>query len=385
MPATAMTGTESAPAGRRAIDSAIDEALATTPPAPRGFGELERFEYSRTVQRHLHGHGLVGLEWPAEYGGRNLDPADAVHALRRLAGAGIPELANYVAIDVLSPALIEFMPAAKLRRWLPPMAEATEIWCQMFSEPDAGSDLASLRTQAVRTDAGWLVNGQKVWSTWAHYAQWGVLLARTGTTESRHRGITAFVVDMASDGILTRPIRTMTGTAHFSEVFFTDVVLPADAVIGEIDGGWGVAMKVLEHERGAYPASRAAILRRALAAMLDHVGDRRDAEMSTRIGRIQARLNALDALVDIFINRLAAGRRVGPDAATAKLLLSRTEQLLFDTFFEVLGPDAVMWDGVEELPLDIQEFLYSVAATIYGGARNIQLNLIGERRLGLAR
>jgi len=366
------------------IEAAIELALTTAPAEPVAATEGEWFDYSVRMQRHLNDHGLVGLEWPAEYGGRGLDPVAAARVMRRLSVAGVPELANYVGIDVLAPVLIELMDSVRLARWLPAMAAATEVWCQLFSEPEAGSDLASLRTRAEPDGDGWRVSGQKVWSTWAHYATWGVLLARTGTTESRHRGITAFVVDMSTPGIDVRPLRTMTGTAHFAEVFLDDVRLPADAVIGEVGRGWAVTMQFLDHERGSYPASRAGLLRRAYTQLRDRLPAGLAPEAAARLGRVEVRLDALDALASTLIGRLATGEPLGPDAAVSKVLLSRTEQLLYNEIFARSGDDGLFWAG-ESVPRDIQDYLYSIAATIYGGARNIQLNIIAERGLGLPR
>jgi alkylation response protein AidB-like acyl-CoA dehydrogenase len=371
-------------AGLPDLDMAIEMALKTAPEQPPSATEADWFDYSVRMQRHLNDYGLVGLEWPAEYGGRGLDPVAAAHIRRKLGSAGVPELANYVGIDVLSPVLIEHMQPDRLATWLPAMAAATEIWCQLFSEPEAGSDLASLRTRAEPDGDGWLVSGQKIWSTWAQYAAWGVLLARTGTMESRHRGISAFVVDMSSPGITVRPLRTMTGTAHFAEVFLDAVRLPADAVVGEVGQGWPVTMHILDHERGSYPASRASLLRRTYARLHHGLPDDLAPDAAAALGRIEVRLNALDALVDTLIGRLATGQSLGADAAVSKVLLSRTEQRLFDTSFDWSGDDGLFWDG-EILPQDVQEYLYSIAATIYGGARNIQLNVIAERGLGLPR
>jgi alkylation response protein AidB-like acyl-CoA dehydrogenase len=371
-------------AGLLDLGAAIETALRTAPKPPPDATEDEWFSYSVAVQRHLHDYRLVGLEWPEHYGGRALDPVAAAGVMRRLGAAGVPELANYVGIDVLAPVLIDYMDADRLGRWLPAMASAHEIWCQLFSEPDAGSDLASLRTRAHPDGDGWVVSGQKVWSTWAHYASWGVLLARTGTRESRHRGITAFVVDMHSPGITARPLRTMTGASHFAEVFLDDVRVPADAVIGEVGRGWEVTMRILDHERGSYPASRANLLWRAYARLNDRLPAEVSSQSAAELGRIEARLNALDALVDTLVRRLADGQALGADAAVSKVLLSRTEQLLYDTSFAWSGDDGLFWDG-EMVPHDVQEYLYSIAATIYGGARNIQLNIIAERGLGLPR
>jgi alkylation response protein AidB-like acyl-CoA dehydrogenase len=374
----------SADTGRSTLDAAITAALQTAPEPPHNATEDEWFDYSIAIQRHLNDHGLVGLEWPVRYGGRGLDPVTAAAVMRTLGAAGVPELANYVGIDVLAPVLIDYMDASRLASWLPAMAAATEIWCQLFSEPDAGSDLASLRTRARPDGDGWLVTGQKVWSTWAHRAAWGVLLARTGSADSRHRGITAFVVDMHSPGIMIRPLRTMTGTSHFAEVFLDEVRLPADSVIGEVGRGWQVTMQILDHERGSYPASRASLLRRAYARLLDRLPGEPTPELAAELGAIQVRLNALDALVDTLVSRLAAGQALGSDAAVSKVLLSRTEQRLYDASFACAGDDGLFWDGAI-IPHDVQEYLYSIAATIYGGARNIQLNIIAERGLGLPR
>jgi alkylation response protein AidB-like acyl-CoA dehydrogenase len=366
------------------LDAAIAMAITTAPAQPEAASEDEWFDYSVRMQRHLNDYGLVGLEWPAEYGGRGLDPVAAAGVMRRLSVAGVPELANYVGIDVLAPVLIELMEPARLARWLPAMAAATEVWCQLFSEPEAGSDLASLRCKAEPDGDGWRVSGQKVWSTWAHYATWGVLLARTGTTESRHRGITAFVVDMSTPGIDVRPLRTMTGTAHFAEVFLDDVRLPGDAVIGEVGRGWAVTMQFLDHERGSYPASRGGLLRRAYLQLRNQVPAGLPPEAAARLGRIEVRLDALDALAGALIGRMAAGETLGPDAAVSKVLLSRTEQLLYDEIFAWSADGGLFWPG-QAVPRVIQDYLYSIAATIYGGARNIQLNIIAERGLGLPR
>lgn len=361
----------------------MDAALATIPPAPTRPGEDAWFAHAVDVQRHLDAYGLVGLEWPQPYG-RGLDPVRACEVRRRFGAAGVPELANFVGIDVLAPVLIETVEAERLAAWLPAMAAADEIWCQLFSEPDAGSDLASLRTKASPVDGGWLVSGQKVWSTWAHHACWGVLLARTGTTESRHRGITAFVVDMASPGVTIRPLRTMTGTSHFSEVFLDDVFVPTANLIGAVDGGWRITMNVLEHERGSYPGSRSSILRRAYHRLLASLPPEPPEPVRLELARIRVRLDALDALVNTIVSRMAAGTDLGADPAIAKVLLSRTEQRLYDFVFTMLGDAGLIWAS-DEIPHDVQDYLYSIAATIYGGTRNIQLNIIGERGLGLPR
>ena len=209
-------------------------------PEPLHHSVDEQFKYLVDFEHRLHDAGLAAVAWPTEYGGRGMSPLEYAIVCDELGRAEAPEVINFVGIDVIAPALLVYADAEQLATWLPLMASAEEIWCQLFSEPDAGSDLASLRTRAEKTDAGWTINGQKVWSTWAQFATWGLLLARTGTAEDRHRGITAFVIDMATPGIDVRPLTTMTGSAEFAEVFFDNVELPDTALLGELGGGWQV-------------------------------------------------------------------------------------------------------------------------------------------------
>ncbi len=184
--------------------------------------------------------------------GRGLPAGEAIVVLEELGRLRSPELINFVAVEVIAPALMAFVDDERLTRWLPTMASAEEVWCQLFSEPDAGSDLSSLRTRAVPDGDGWLITGRKMWSTWGQFADLGLLLARTGTLESRHRGVSAFVIDMRQPGVEVRPLVTMTGAAEFAEVTFDEVPVASDRLVGEVDRGWAVALHMLANERGPY-------------------------------------------------------------------------------------------------------------------------------------
>lgn len=346
----------------------------------------KRFAALVAFQNRLHAHGLAVPAWPVEYGGRGLGARDAATISSTLGRFGAPELVNFVGIDVLAPALLKFGRVADLLRWLPPMASADEIWCQMFSEPDAGSDLTSLRTRAtLRSDGCWEVTGQKVWSTWAHYADYGLLLARTGAPDSRHRGITAFVVDMHTPGIDVRPLVTMTGEAEFAEVYLDAACVPPDAVLGEVNGGWDVAQVILTAERGPYAVRRAAVLARALAQTLRQAAER-PIDGSTRqdLARAYTGYWLLEARIRRIVEDLDEGRTPGFDSALTKLLMSECEQALSAARLSLLGCGGTAWTDAETRA-SVEEYLYSRAASIYGGTSQIQKNIIGERLLGLPR
>jgi alkylation response protein AidB-like acyl-CoA dehydrogenase len=359
--------------------------LDNEPEAPAFKNLDDRFSYLVDYQRRLNEARLAVPAWPAELGGRGLDVAEAAVVSRALGLGGAPELINFVGTDVVGPALLRFATPEQLRAWMPKMAAAEEIWCQLFSEPDAGSDLTSLRTRAERVDAGFRVDGQKVWSTWAQYARWGLLLARTGTVEARHRGITAFVIEMDRPGIAVRPLTTMTGSAEFAEVFFDGLLVPEDAVIGDVDGGWAVAQVILNAERGPYAVRRAAVIGAALQRVLA-MARTRDLDPTTRdlVARAVTGFRLLELRVDQLVADLTRGAEVGPEAAIIKQLMTTAEQAIFDLSLRLAGGDVLAWSG-HSMALLVEAYLYSRAASIYGGTAQIQRNIIGERLLGLPR
>ena len=346
----------------------------------------EQFKYLVDFESRLHGAGLAAVAWPTEYGGRGLSPVEYAIVCDELGRAEAPEVINFVGIDVIAPALLAYAGEDQLAGWLPPMASAEQIWCQLFSEPDAGSDLASLRTRAERTTTGWTINGQKVWSTWAQFAVWGLLLARTGTPEDRHRGITAFVIDMETPGIEARPLNTMTGSAEFAEVFFDDVHLPESAVLGELGGGWQVAQVMLTAERGPYAVRRSAVLRGALTGLHKLASGITDPLARQRVAEATIAMELLDLRIADVVATLRRGEEIGADSALTKLFLGQVEQTIFEVALELLGMAGVAFDGSNATVVAWAErYLYSRASTIYGGTQQIQRNIVGERLLGLPR
>lgn len=353
---------------------------------PRHVDLEGRFRFLTSFQRGLHEAGLAVPTWPKRFGGRQLDAVAAAVVSDELGRVGAPEVINFVATDIVAPALMRFADDARLDHWLPAMASADEVWCQLFSEPDAGSDLAALRTRAVPTDGGWLVSGEKVWSTWAQFATFGLLLARTGAAQSRHRGITAFVIDMAAPGVSVRPLTTMTGEDEFAAVHLDEVLVRADDVIGEVDGGWAVALYMLAHERGPYAVRRASVLRGALGRLLEQV--RRDnVDSSTRSDVVDAYINMelLDLQINEVVDQIERGDVGGSDAPITKRLLTIADQSIFAAFHRIGGAAGMAWEHDDPLERVAADFLYSRAASIYGGAQEIQRNMIAERLLGLPR
>jgi alkylation response protein AidB-like acyl-CoA dehydrogenase len=266
------------------------------------------------------------------------------------------------------------------------MASADEIWCQLFSEPDAGSDLASIRSRAERVGSGWRISGQKVWSTWAQFATWGLLLARSGSIEERHRGITAFVVDMSVPGVEVHPLRTMTGSTEFAEVYFDNVQLPADAVLGQVGGGWDVAQAMLTAERGPYAIRRSAVLRSALIGLHQLAAGATNEVSRQRVVQATIDMELLDLRIADVVGTLSRGEQIGADSALTKLMLGQVEQTIFSAAEQLLGMRASAWENEDHvLATWVERYLYSRAATIYGGTQQIQRNIVGERLLGLPR
>jgi alkylation response protein AidB-like acyl-CoA dehydrogenase len=368
----------------RADVASVLEKLVHEPASVEGEDHTARLI---DFQRRLHDAGLAVVAWPEEYGGRGLGPVEYAIVCEELGKARAPELINFVGIDVIAPALLQYVDPERLSKWMPRIAAADDIWCQLFSEPDAGSDLASLRCKAERTEQGWRINGQKVWSTWAHHASWGLLIARTGTAESRHRGISAFVVDMSLPGIEVRPLRTMTGSTEFAEVFFQDTVLPPEALIGEENQGWDVTQVMLTAERGPYAIRRSAVLQAALTGLRELLPTNAGDDRARRsIADAVVAMELLDLRIARVLDQLRQGQAIGTEAALTKLMLGRTEQCIFSAAAEVNGTRGIGWNADRsEYAAWAEGYLFSRAATIYGGSQEIQKNIVAERILGLPR
>jgi len=286
----------------------------------------------------------------------------------------------YSLTEVLAPTMIDYAPEELAAEMVPRLLRGDETWCQGFSEPETGSNLASLSCRATRTDDAWVVSGQKLWTSLAQYAQRCVLLTRTGDAESAHRGITALFVDMDSPGITVRPLETLHGVEEFCEVFFDEVVVPFDRTLGEVDGGWAVAMDILPFERSTALWQKCAFLRRRLEQLITTAPQGSlDPE---GVGDAYAALFALRARSRATLHRLADGERLGPETSIDKILVATTEQTVFDLAAQGLSSEILLGDYPWATRWR-EEFLFSRAATIYGGTSEIQRNIVARRLLGL--
>jgi alkylation response protein AidB-like acyl-CoA dehydrogenase len=344
----------------------------------------DRIAYLRRWQARCYEAGYVGRAWPAEFGGGGRPTSEQIVVDQEFAAAGAPELVSIVGLDVLGPAILTFGNDEQRRRYVRPILSAEEIWCQGFSEPEAGSDLASLRTQAVETGDGWVLNGQKTWISWGQFARWCGVLARTDANVRKHKGISLFVVDMESTGVDVRPMEQITGHAEFSELFLDGVVVPKENVLGAPGQGWEIAMHVVAHERGTAALPRQVTLRTWFDRLVaDAAHANRDGAPLLADEGAQATLAR--ALIEIEVLRHHASRTmspflnggaVGPESSGVKLLMAQAEQTLGTAALDVLG-EAVGGEFWHE------RYLYSRAASVYGGTQQIQRGIIADRILSL--
>ncbi|OBH12777.1 acyl-CoA dehydrogenase family protein [Mycobacterium sp. E1747] len=342
----------------------------------------------------LYDAGYAGIDWPQEWGGRpDRGPLHALIVGEELARAQAPAVQG--AGSLVAHALIAYGTDEQRQRYLPGIRSGADVWCQLFSEPEAGSDLASLRTKAVRDGNRYIVNGQKVWTTDGHWARYGYLLARTDADVAKHKGITAFLFDMSLPGVQVRPLREITGTSDFNEVYFDDVAVPADAVLGDPGAGWKIANGSLAHERTSVSAvvvklqagidalidlSRTALIDGAPAIERDWVRD--------RIGKLTADVAALSALTRANVDRWLTGVERPHDAAMAKLMFSEINLEIASFALDLAGEAGVLVHDDPDALADGRwqdEWLYSRAFTIAGGTSEIMRTLIAERGLALPR
>jgi alkylation response protein AidB-like acyl-CoA dehydrogenase len=366
---------------RSAVDRWLDEHEAALAPEFEGIGTLdEQMAQLRKVMRLGYDAGFTRWGWPERVGGLGGSNLLRAYLGEALTARDLVEPGNYSMPEVLAPTMIDFAPAELAATMVPRLLSGDEIWCQGFSEPGTGSNLGALACRATMDGVGWRVNGQKVWTSLAQYAQRCVLLTRSGTPESAHRGITAFFVDMDSPGITVRPIETMHGVPEFSEVFYDDVFVPRERMLGQVDGGWAVAMDLLPYERSTALWHRATYLQRRLEQLvsLASVGALDPAALGEAIEQVWA----LRARSRATQRRLAAGETLGAETSIDKVLLATAEQAVFDLAAEGLGPSVALGDDPESARWRA-EFLYSRAATIYGGSAEIQRNIIARRLLDL--
>jgi alkylation response protein AidB-like acyl-CoA dehydrogenase len=360
---------------------------------PPSFSSLgEEVEWGRNWQAQLATDRWVGIHWPVEYGGRAATPVEVALFNLEYARARAPQPVNRVGINNVGPTLLAFGTDEQKKRWLPSILDATEIWCQLFSEPGAGSDLASLSTTATKVEGGWLLNGQKVWTSYAQWARWGIALARTSPEASRHAGISYLVVDMQAPGIEIRPLVQITGEAEFNEVFFSDVFVPDDNVIGGVNEGWSIASTTLSHERGTVFAFKEQVVHEVFLteaytlAQVEGLLD--DVETSDALAQSFVEVRLLRLHNWRALSRLARGEEPGSETSWIKLFWSEMSQALSARALNITGPAAPLWRGSENLPGDgkwQRQWLWSGAASIAGGTSEVQRNIIAERILGLPR
>jgi alkylation response protein AidB-like acyl-CoA dehydrogenase len=337
------------------------------------------------VKSILFDAGWMQFGWPERVGGRGGSPMLRTELGAAIAGRDLTDPGLYSLIEVLAPTLIDFAPPELAAEYVPRLLSGAELWCQGFSEPGTGSDLASLRCRAVpegdaRTASRWVLNGQKVWTSLAQYSDRCVLLTRTGPADSRHRGITAFFVDMDTPGITVSPLEMINGEREFAEVFFDDAVVPADRMLGELNGGWAVAMSILPYERSSCFWQRIAYLYRRLQRLVEVAPDHdRAAEV---VGNAFLQLHALRARSRATQHRLAAGVTLGAETSIDKLLVATAEQTTYDAVRRLLSGVVEMDDGAAGETWR-SEYLYSRSSTIYGGTAEVQRNIIARRLLEL--
>jgi hypothetical protein len=350
----------------------------------RGLGgpgrEHEAFDERLAWDRHLAAAGWTCLGWPAEHGGPGLDLDHRVVFHEEYAGSGAPARVNHFGEELLGPTLIALGTPEQQARFLPRIKAVDELWCQGYSEPGAGSDLASVSTSATLDGDEWVVTGQKVWTSLAHVAQWCFVLARTEPGSKRHAGLSYLLVPMDQPGVTVRPIVQLTGGSEFNEVFFDGARTARDLVVGEVGGGWATAMRTLEFERGAATLGQQVGFRRELDALVElarNTGALDDPLLRERLAR---------ARMGLEVMRAHTLRTIGDPAGApvTKLVWATWHRSLGELAMDVLGAAGLVAAG-GELSEWQRLYLFSRADTIYGGSNEIQRNIIAERVLGLPR
>ena len=358
---------------------------------PPRFDDLgEEVAFLRTWQASLAAGGWVGVAWPESYGGRGAGPAEHFIVQEELARARAPEMVGRIGLNLAAPTLLACGSEEQQVRWLSQIRTADDLWCQLFSEPGAGSDLASLRTRADRVEGGWVVNGQKVWTSYAQFADWGVCLARSDPQAAKHKGISYLVIDMHHPGVEVRPLVQLTGEAEFNEVFLSDVFVPEDQLIGPEHEGWRVANSTLSHERGTNPRQLVIHMQllEELLRLAEENGSFDDRRLRGALAQayVEIRLFQLHNLRSV--SRLSHGLEPGPEGSALKLIGARCRS----AFTRPSWPCWVMphpcGRGRRTIPEKAgwqRSWLYYQASSIWAGTNEIQRNVIGERVLGLPR
>ena len=349
-------------------------------PAPGG-GDQAQFEFEREWQRKLHAAGWAGISWPKEYGGRGATLIEQSIFGEELARAKAPRPANVLGLVMGGPVVIAHGSEDQKERFLEPILSAEEIWCQGFSEPESGSDLASLKTKAVKEDGGFRITGQKVWTTFAHEAKWCMLVARTDPEAAKHKGLTYFLMDMQQGEIEVRPLRQITGEAEFNELFIEGAYVPDENVVGGVGNGWMVAITTLMNERAGLGASAALGLSNSLDELIELAkenGRADDPIVRDRVARLKIGIEGLRRGAQRSLTATMKVGTPGPEGSIAKLQWSATSQALTELAVEIGGVESLTAGGTWA-----HRFLRTRANSIEGGTSDVLRNIVAERVLGL--
>jgi alkylation response protein AidB-like acyl-CoA dehydrogenase len=350
----------------------------------------DKVRFARQWQGKLHEGGWAGLHWPREYGGRGSTPIEQFLFAEEYTRAGAPSMIDIgVGPALVGPTLIHHGTEPQKRRFLRRILTGDEVWCQGFSEPNAGSDLAACRTRAELDGDVLHVTGQKIWTSYARFADWCILVVRTDVQAPKHKGLSFLLVDMQSPGITIRPLVEMTGVAWFNEVFFDDVRVPRENMVGELNQGWQIAITTLAHERGgSAPHARLAGEMRDVLDLARRLGTARDPRWRQRLAQSWIETDILRLLAYKQVTDLMREGHPGPEGSYLKLVWSETDQRMKELAIEMEGALGALARGAAQAPDEGRweyEYLWSRAASIYAGTSEVQRNVIAQRVLGLPR
>jgi alkylation response protein AidB-like acyl-CoA dehydrogenase len=366
---------------RETVRNWLEQHKHEAPPRSGSYEDSEYVDARRAWQRELAEAGLAGVTWPREYGGQGLGPIEQVTVNQEISRAGVPGILDVIGIGMLGPCIIAHGTEEQKSRHLGPMLHGDEVWCQLFSEPAAGSDLAAIQARARQNDGStWVLNGQKVWTTNAQFASFGLLLARTDPDVPKHNGLTMFIVPVDAEGVTVRGLRQISGEAEFNEVFFDDVRLEDDAVVGGVGNGWATALTVLMFERLTigFGSENFGSPARLTATIAGDSAARRDPDVRRRLGEVLSELLAVRFNGYRALTMLQRGQIPGPEAGLAKVTMVNAAIAATDLGADIVGPDALDADNEWSYLISFLPGLKSA-----GGTEQILRNTVGERVLGL--
>src|SRR5438270_1478935 len=357
--------------------------LAANAPGDAPSNEDEHYRWRQDWQARLNDGGWAGVHWPVEYGGRGASLMESAIFFEELGRARAPLPANALGLLMGGPTLMAWGTDEQKERYLVPILSAEEIWCQGFSEPDAGSDFAALKTRAVKDNGGWKVTGQKVWTSGAQYSKWCMLVARTDADVAKHKGLTYFLMDMEQDAVQVRPLRQITGEAEFNELFIEEARIPDANVVGGVGNGWTVALTTLMNERAGLGFALQIRLRQLLEDLIAKAGERgllEDPLYADALAELHVRCESLRLMAWKGLTDTERYGQPGPEGSLVKWLWSDTNQRLTELAVDIVGPEALTagtdWS---------YEFLRARGNTIEGGTTEVLKNIVAERVLGLPR